>query len=535
MRERKKEKRAQENSHHTRLGCVFQLMAGFGTSHHFFSEFTHASHGSAERSYYTPLFFSFCHVVMSYPPSSIRYQRIGASDEEVEWKESDTLETVQGWLETAKRKRKVLLAVGVALVLGLLAGVLIQKRPLEEGKSSGANDSSSPGETPHLHLAPETHAPDSNAVADASCSAEAYSAGRWVWDPKSNDTKMTHKEQAYTFSGIDACGSDREVWWNLGADRPEQFDRFPKAHYYRWEVGSQCKGLRPLDSVALLQELVEKGGWYFIGGSSQPFPLLDDFDDDAFLVDSVSENHFFSLSCILGSHVVGFPNYTKTPNFDRKWAQHLYLNPASPLLSKITLPAGFNISGTPLVTSRRSDILFSADEIDALYRETEHGKQLGANGTPFTSTDRRTITVPIDEYIGEFLAPLPKSWYSTLIIATGAHWTPYHFSKMVPNDEAGVAEFFKVVSRRWVNHFQDVVGKDNERCAQEGASCRSPRRRAIIREYVPGHTDCGAAHGKDPFTSIQPQPNAKFMNMADMYLFNNAWKVRRYHITIREE
>ena len=99
------------------------------------------------------------------------------------------------------------------------------------------------------------------------CSAEAFSSGRWVWDPKTSITQMTSKEQALAFSGIESCASDREVWWNLGADREEQWFRFPKVQSYKWEVGSECKGLRALDPGELLKDLVEKGGWYLVGGS----------------------------------------------------------------------------------------------------------------------------------------------------------------------------------------------------------------------------------------------------------------------------
>jgi len=103
------------------------------------------------------------------------------------------------------------------------------------------------------------------------CSPKAYSAGQWVWDPKTNITEMTSKEQALLFSGFETCANDMLSWWNLGANLPEKYFRLPKAQSYRWEPGSKCQGLSPLDPGALLKHLVEIGGWYIVGGS---FPLF---------------------------------------------------------------------------------------------------------------------------------------------------------------------------------------------------------------------------------------------------------------------
>ena len=204
------------------------------------------------------------------------------------------------------------------------------------------------------------------------------------------------------------------------------------------------------------------------------------------------------------------------------WPQHLYLNPASPLLTNITLPVGFNISGTPLVTVRRIDILFSHEEMDAIYRASEQGKQSGSRSV---FNDRLTVTVPMEEYLGQFIEPLPKASYSTMIIGTGGHWTDFHFNGTIPAGIPGIVDFFKIVARHWVDRFQEVVGKTNQECADAGESCTEPRRRAIIREYMRGSDDCGKAHGADPLTTPNPQPNAKFMNMADMHHFNDVWKV----------
>jgi len=100
------------------------------------------------------------------------------------------------------------------------------------------------------------------------CSPTAYADGKWTWDPKTNITEMTRREQAVEFGGFERCASDREFWWNLGSDNPEQFYRFPKAQSYTWQPGSECTNLRPMDPSGLVKDLVESGGWYFVGGLS---------------------------------------------------------------------------------------------------------------------------------------------------------------------------------------------------------------------------------------------------------------------------
>ena len=165
--------------------------------------------------------------------------------------------------------------------------------------------------------------------------------------------------------------------------------------------------------------------------------------------------------------------------------------------------------------------------MDTIYRESEQGKQTGSK-TVFN--DRKTVTVPMEEYLGQFIEPLPKASYSTMIIGTGGHWTDFHFNGTTPSGIPGVVNFFKIVARHWADRFQEVVGKANQECVDAGEMCTQPRRRAIIREYMRGADNCGNAHGGDPLKTPNPQKHAKFMNMADMYQFNNVWKVRVWRI-----
>ncbi|THH12694.1 hypothetical protein EW146_g7457 [Bondarzewia mesenterica] len=185
----------------------------------------------------------------------------------------------------------------------------------------------------------------------ASCTPEAWSQGNWSYRPHfpNANLTLTDRTEAFKFNGLEGCASDREFWWHLGVDREEQWDRFPVVMDYEWVPGDECSGVRSLTGAALVKDLVERGGWLVLG-------------------DSITENHFFSLSCTLFPHVRATPNYTENPYFDRAWAQNLYLSPKSPLLATLNLPPGFSIEETPLVTFRRVDLLLSQYELESLHR-----------------------------------------------------------------------------------------------------------------------------------------------------------------------
>ena len=155
------------------------------------------------------------------------------------------------------RKAKLKLTPGLVIALVLLVALPISVVYSLRARRNGSFDIEED----------VTSEDDSSAL----CSPKAFSSGKWVWDPKTNITEMTSKEQALLFSGFDKCVYDRMLWWNLAADVPERYFRFPKAHSYRWEPGSKCQGLSPLEPGALLKYLVEVGGWYIVGGL---FPLL---------------------------------------------------------------------------------------------------------------------------------------------------------------------------------------------------------------------------------------------------------------------
>jgi len=239
------------------------------------------------------------------------------------------------------------------------------------------------------------------------------------------------------------------------------------------------------------------------------------------ILDSVSHNHFFSISCTLGRHVtvrerVPAPGETF---IDTSGPLHIYLNPASPLMTTLSLPPGFDIANTPLVTARRVDLLWSVQEVQAFWDSTQD-KPMQDGKTVFTH--EIAYTIRFDTYLSDFLQPLPTASYSAMIMTTGAHWTNYHFNGTTPAGIPGIMKLFKVAAKNWVDHFQDAVGKANRECEAAGELCKRPRRRAIIRDYLEGHYGCENIF--EPSTTIMKAPQ-DFWNWREMPEFNAVWTV----------
>ena len=81
--------------------------------------------------------------------------------------------------------------------------------------------------------------------------------------PRSSSTVQSVAD-VLALEGFQGCASDSEYKWHLAADE-DQWDRFPDVASYVWTPPDECN-VRPLDTEALVQDLVEKGGWLLIGG-----------------------------------------------------------------------------------------------------------------------------------------------------------------------------------------------------------------------------------------------------------------------------
>jgi hypothetical protein len=319
---------------------------------------------------------------------------------------------------------------------------------------------------------------------------------------------MLDKTQALQFSGFSGCASSREFYWHLAADNEDQWDRFPAAQSYKWEVGKDegCKGLRELNQEDMVRDLVEQGGWLLVG-------------------DSITEGHFFSLSCMLHPHVIATPTYTPNSYFDRAWPQNLYLNPDSPLLrpksrihKPLVFPPGFNITTTPLVTFRRIDLLFEQSELVDLHKTLHPNPP--SNYSLFS--EEATWSMSPSEYTTLFLS----RGYSTMIVSTAGHWTTTLFGGYGEKSEAvledakkgidGVLEFFEHAMIKWAGEVQgmldDAAKKDKGR----------KKREVVIRAYLTGHEDCHKH--REPWREIQPMAWGWY-NWAQIWQFNDIFEV----------
>jgi hypothetical protein len=261
----------------------------------------------------------------------------------------------------------------------------------------------------------------------------------------------------------------------------------------------------------------------------------------------VTENHFFSLSCTLYPHVRATPNYTENPYFDRAWPQNLYLNPGSPLVKTLSLPEGFDVAETPLVTFRRNDLLLTRAELEALHRAKHPemyenaGSGAGKDGFALFSGEQYWSQSP-REYFEWFTAPAPMR-YGTLFTNTGGHWTTSLFAGFHEEDAEGhgirpMLDFFGSAMERWAREVQTLM--DGERAREErelrervalgraGRRKGKPlRREVVVRAYVPGHEDCHDFG--EPWTEFHPEIafRWKWYNWAWFEDMNAIFKVRR--------
>lgn len=256
------------------------------------------------------------------------------------------------------------------------------------------------------------------------------------------------------------------------------------------------------------------------------FPSLCCFFFFCFLSDSVTENHFFSLSCILYPYVFATPDYT-LGGFDRAWAQNLYLNPSSHLIANLSLPEGFDIKITPLVTFRRIDLLLSKEELISIHTSSQP-ETVTLNDTSLFS-DEGIWTLPVAEYVDEFLSPSPKGNYATMVVSTAGHWTTSTFSKVEPPGINGILSLFGVAMERWAEDVQSALSKQHSsESASSHLSGSSPgrkERRVVVRAYLPGHEDCHAF--RKPWDEIQPF-KWNWYNWAEIPQFNAIFEVRSF-------
>ncbi|KAF8167116.1 hypothetical protein B0H34DRAFT_680317 [Crassisporium funariophilum] len=328
---------------------------------------------------------------------------------------------------------------------------------------------------------------------------------------------MSALPDALRYSGFQGCASSREYYWHLGADRQDRWDRFPAVTGWEWVPGEGCNDFRhDVGAEEMVKELVEQGGWYLVG-------------------DSVTENHFFSLSCLLYPHVIGSPNFTELGYYEHDWPQYLYLDPSSSLITSnsVKLPQDFNMTSTPLVTFRRVDILFSKPELVSIHQslqshsiDSNSSSQGVKDDNQSLFSDSLVFSLPLSEYLSQFLSPLPEGGYSTMIVGTGGHWTTMLFPGTSPPGIDGILLLFEAAMKEWVAVVQKALAAANWRDQQHQGLAQRPgndkirgrrQRYAVMRAYPPGHENCNDARA--PWTEIQPFIE-KPWNWEDLWRFN---------------
>jgi len=198
---------------------------------------------------------------------------------------------------------------------------------------------------------------------------------------------------------------------------------------------------------------------------------------------------------MLYPHVLGSPNYTENPYFDRAWPQHLHLDPHSPIVHRLKFPRGFNISTTPLVSFRRVDLLFSQQELVDIY----HSANPDAPSNFKLFSHEAVWTLSPSEYMDIFTAPLPQANYHTMIVSTAGHWTTTMFSGFRDESKSskgygidGVLKLFETAMPRWAQEVQSILDR----------TAGNNKRRVVIRAYLPGHEDCH--DHREPWTKVKP-------------------------------
>lgn len=318
---------------------------------------------------------------------------------------------------------------------------------------------------------------------------------------------MTRPEDAFLFNRFEGCASSREFWWHLGADNAAQWDRYPNVTDWRWVPGEKCLGLRQLDGADLVRDLVEMGGWLILG-------------------DSMTENHFFSLSCLMYPHVRATPIYDQNAGYDRAWPQNIYLSPNSPLILTLRFPPGFSIERTPLVTFRRVDLLLSEPELISLH--ASHYSDLYDADPAFRlfADDVPVWTLSPSYYMPIFTSPLPDANYAAMVVSTAGHWTTMKFLGYRDENRpgsgiAGVLDFFAVSMQWWASEVQRMLDLHRAAHPKTEDSRLVADRKVIVRAYQSGHTDCH--NHRKPLDRYVPTEHNQW-NWASIWEFNRVFK-----------
>ncbi|KAG8690292.1 hypothetical protein FRC08_010577 [Ceratobasidium sp. 394] len=444
------------------------------------------------------------------------------------------VQTKPALVSIARRNTRVIITAGLASLLvfsGLLYTTDVPRAALHFVSSSFSSSTPEPepGSWP------------------TRCSPQDWSNGTWVRKPPGS-YPLEHYLSLYPFNASDpqppaytpsfdvvrhplaplgfaGCASGRERDWHLGMhddgtpdrNHPEMWGYVVRGASYDWVPHSQeCRAYNEqVGRDELVRSLVERGGWFLVG-------------------DSVTEQHFFSMSCLLYPHVVATPDYAPHGGSGpRDWPQHLFLNPSSPLVDQLKPPAGFDIKRTPLVTFRRVDLLFSPPELDAIHLAMHNislsspppSSETAVPTTLFGPKASESFNLSPDTYLPVFTAPLPEANYRVLLLSTAGHWTTGSLPGARDPDEPSQEATNPAVYKTFVQAVKIWTEKASKALAGpslKSQGVKNSEKQVLIRAYLPGHEyDCHKEPG--PITEVR-EFSREWYNWSWIGRMNEAFK-----------
>ncbi|GAA5847289.1 hypothetical protein JCM9279_000223 [Rhodotorula babjevae] len=427
-----------------------------------------------------------------------------------------------------------------------------------------------------------TSAPASDSSWTPPCPARAFSSGRWV----ERDPAPSSNSSVWASTGFTGCAQN---WfkndWHLGLLRPTNENPageggvWPMSAYRRragaWEwqpeddvcavlddgaaaEGAEGEEIQGVNVVRLLQDLVDHGAWLIVG-------------------DSLSEQHFFSLGCLLFPHVRALWPMPPMSMWKQIKEEHLFLDPASPLLAsgRLSVPEGFDFDGSPVISHVRTDHGLAPSELVDVYSSFHESSppsladrypalaSLPPHSDPRSIlTAVETFSPSIDYYLDLFLRPHsyrnittgispsyaagttpPNSLavernatrsanYRALLFSTGAHFSSRHFNLPdgpvtyavppagEPGSGAAAAAASTGVGNAQIEFFELVVDVWAARvsAALEAATPEEREGKVVlVRPSSGGHDDC---HSATRPVQDGEEAHSSWYSWADMAVMN---------------
>ncbi|KZV92261.1 hypothetical protein EXIGLDRAFT_614623 [Exidia glandulosa HHB12029] len=287
---------------------------------------------------------------------------------------------------------------------------------------------------------------------------------------------MSRYEDVYALSGWTGCGSQHEHDWHFATTESNAWPWRSFASHFTYKPGPGCSSLRRFNQRELVQNLVERGGWLLIG-------------------DSLTEGHFFSISCMLHPHVRATPDYVVGTDYDRGWPQNLYLLPNSSFARSLRFPPGFSFEHTPLVTYRRVDVIMAPEELLPLYARVAPDKTKSANPEIrelYGNIEEVVFNAHSAEVLALFTSPPPLN-YGALILSSGAHWTDTVFGALESPSE--IISFFGATVAHWVTRVAEALAPVSRpswatSVSWSGFTSSGKPRQVVVRAANWGSEDC---------------------------------------------